>query len=171
MQTMLRAAIMLAVLVGLPAAWVYYGPLPPQAQAAVDRVVATAKEAVEWDRWMVAAESRVAPPPNLPFRTVSAVAPPAQPAATPPSPPPVASLADRVEPLLAQLRGWGATEYRLEPWGDGRRHFRFSCAMPIVEGATATQLFEAVADNPLESVERVAADVAAWRTASMTAMR
>jgi hypothetical protein len=170
MQTMLRAAIMLAVLVGLPAAWVYYGPLPPQAQAAVDRVVATAKETLEWDRWMAAAESRIAPP-SVPLRTVSAAAPLAQPAATPPSPPPVASLAERVEPLLAQLRGWGATEYRLEPWGDGGRHFRFSCAMPIVEGAAATQLFEAVADNPFASVERVAADVAAWRTASMTAMR
>ena len=37
---------MLAVLVGLPAAWVYYGPLPPRAQRVVDRFVAAAKEAI-----------------------------------------------------------------------------------------------------------------------------
>jgi hypothetical protein len=170
MQTMLRAAIMLAVLVGLPAAWVYYGPLPSQAQAAVDRVVATAKEAVEWDRWMATAESRVAPPVGAPVRTVSALTPSA-PAAAIPAPTPAPSLAQRVEPLLAQLRGWGATEYRLEPWGDGGRHFRFSCAMPIVAGAAATQMFEAVAADPCASIERVAADIAAWRTANMTAMR
>jgi hypothetical protein len=170
MQTMLRAALMLAVLVGLPAAWVYYGPLPPQAQRAVDRVVATAKEAVEWDRWMTAADSRVsqraAPAAGVPVRTMSVVTPQAEPAAAP-----APSLADRVEPRLAQLRGWGAAEYRLEPWGDGGRHFRFWCAMPIVEGAAATQLFEAVAADPQWAVERVAADVAAWQAAKLTAMR
>jgi hypothetical protein len=170
MQTMLRAATMLAVLVGLPAAWVYYGPLPPQAQAAVDRVVATAKEAVEWDRWMATADSTVAhlapPVASVPIRAVRAVTPQAQPVAAP-----TPSLAERVEPLLAQLRGWSAAEYRLEPWGDGGRHFRFWCAMPIVDGAAATQLFEAVAADPQAAVERVAADVAAWQAAKLTAMR
>ena len=32
MVTAIRATVMLAVLVGLPAAWVYYGPLPDHAQ-------------------------------------------------------------------------------------------------------------------------------------------
>jgi hypothetical protein len=169
MQTMLRAAIMLAVLVGLPAAWIYYGPLPPQAQAAVDRMVAAAKDAVEWDRWMTKSDARVAPPAVLvPLHTVSAVAPPAQPAAVPD---PASSLAERVEPLLVQLRGWGAAEYQLEPWGVGGRHYRFWCTMPIAESSAATQLFEAVAAEPQAAVERVAADVAAWQASKLTAMR
>ena len=32
MPVVMRATIMLLILVGLPAAWVYYGPLPPNAQ-------------------------------------------------------------------------------------------------------------------------------------------
>ncbi|HYO24096.1 MAG TPA: hypothetical protein VEQ85_04025 [Lacipirellulaceae bacterium] len=54
MTTMLRAAIMLAALVGLPAAWMYYGPLPPEAQRTVDRFIAATKEAVGWDQWTAA---------------------------------------------------------------------------------------------------------------------
>ena len=50
MATTLRGFVMLAVLVGLPAAWLYFGPLPKNAQRVVDRVVAAAKEAVGWDK-------------------------------------------------------------------------------------------------------------------------
>ena len=48
MATLFRAAVMLSVLVGLPAAWIYYGPLPTGAQRVVDRFVAIAKEATGW---------------------------------------------------------------------------------------------------------------------------
>ena len=48
MASLMRALLMIVVLVGLPAAWVYYGPLPPQAQRVVDRFVDVAKSAVGW---------------------------------------------------------------------------------------------------------------------------
>jgi len=49
MATAFRAIVMLVVLVGLPAAWVYYGPLPPAAMGVIQRTVATAKQSVGWD--------------------------------------------------------------------------------------------------------------------------
>jgi hypothetical protein len=132
-------------------------------------VVAAAKDAVEWDRRMTADQGSTTPAlVRAPIRTVSPVTPPAQrTAATTPA----TGLADQVEPVLVQLRDWGAAEYRLEPWGDGGRHFRFWCTMPIFDGAAATQLFDAVAAEPRACIERVAADVVEWRAAAMTAMR
>jgi len=59
MATAFRAIVMLAVLVGLPAAWVYYGPLPPSAMGVIQRTVATAKQSLGWKdqgsptRWTV----------------------------------------------------------------------------------------------------------------------
>ena len=35
-------------LVGLPAAWIYYGPLPQGAQRVVDRFVEVARDAIGW---------------------------------------------------------------------------------------------------------------------------
>jgi hypothetical protein len=48
MATSFRAIVMLLVLVGLPAAWVYYGPLPPEAMGVIQRTVATAKSTLGW---------------------------------------------------------------------------------------------------------------------------
>lgn len=48
MATAFRAIVMLVVLVGLPAAWVYYGPLPPAALGVIQRTVATAKQSLGW---------------------------------------------------------------------------------------------------------------------------
>jgi hypothetical protein len=48
MATLFRAAVMMSVLVGLPGAWIYYGPLPSSAQRVVDRFVTIAKEATGW---------------------------------------------------------------------------------------------------------------------------
>jgi len=59
MATAFRAIVMLVVLVGLPAAWVYYGPLPPSAMGVIHRTVATAKQSLGWKdqssptRWTV----------------------------------------------------------------------------------------------------------------------
>ena len=44
MTEFFRATVMLATLVGLPAAWVYYGPLPHGAQKVVDRFVDVARD-------------------------------------------------------------------------------------------------------------------------------
>lgn len=48
MVTFFRATVMLTVLVGIPAAWVYYGPLPPEAMGMFQRTVATAKQSIGW---------------------------------------------------------------------------------------------------------------------------
>ena len=49
MATAFRATVMLVVLVGLPAAWVYYGPLPPEAMGVIERTIASAKHSIGWD--------------------------------------------------------------------------------------------------------------------------
>lgn len=48
MATVFRAAVMLVVLVGLPAAWVYYGPLPPATMGVIQRTVASAQTILGW---------------------------------------------------------------------------------------------------------------------------
>jgi hypothetical protein len=169
MATTLRALVMLSVLVGLPAAWIYYGPLPPQAQRVVDRVVGAAKEAIGWNR-PLADHARAA----AVVKYESATAPVwigAQPTATPLAeappllePKPV-TFAERVEPLLARLRQLGAVAYDLELWGDGGKLYRFHCEMPLGAGAELTQQFEAVAQDPQQSVEQVVAQVSEWQLA------
>lgn len=181
MATLFRAAAMLSVLVGLPGAWIYYGPLPTGAQRVVDRFVAIAKEATGWK------ETEAKPAPTWDFTKSSPIVgeglaenpggmnPPARYAEPPslqiggalplPEPPPVkapSTLAERVEPLLTQLRQFGVAEYALERWGGDGKLYRFHCEMPIAGGAL-TQQFEAVASNPEASVEQVVAEVSKWR--------
>ena len=48
MAVFVRAVIMLVTLVGLPAAWIYYGPLPAGPQKVVDRFVEVARNALGW---------------------------------------------------------------------------------------------------------------------------
>jgi hypothetical protein len=183
MATLFRATVMLSVLVGLPGAWIYYGPLPTGAQRVVDRFVAIAKETTGWKE----AEAKPAPTwdftksapivaeglgensggMNLPARYVDA--PPLQFGSALPLPEPTpatvpSTLAERVEPLLTQLRQFGVAEYALERWGGDGKLYRFHCEMPI-GGGSLTQQFEAVAANPEASVEQVVAEVSQWRLA------
>jgi hypothetical protein len=167
MVTAIRAAIMLTVLVGLPAAWVYYGPLPDSAQRVVDRFVATAKEAVGWKESSPTA--RIGSPASVSFdQEAAAFAAAPSPAASTvqshmPQPAAAPTLAERVEPLLTKLRELGVAEYALEPWGGEHRLFRFHCEMPLADGGQATEQFEAIAADPQASIEQVVADVAAWQ--------
>jgi hypothetical protein len=164
MATTIRAAIMLGVLVGLPAAWMYYGPLPNNAQRVVDRFVAAAKEAVNWEKHFK---------PSAGTEAKAAAAAPALENGTPPlaaeqAPLPgtgdrSATLAEHLEPLLARLRDLGAAEYALEPWGAEQRMFRFRCEMPLGGGPQSTEQFEAIAADPRASIERVVADVSTWQ--------
>jgi hypothetical protein len=163
MTTTVRAAIMLAVLVGLPSAWMYYGPLPPQAQCVADRFVASAKEAINWEKLTAPPEAMIPP-------AAAAGGAPIAPQITP-AVAPAPSLAQQVEPLLVRLRQWGAAEYQLEPWGADARLFRFSCEMPLAGGSPAMQQFEAVAAQPQASIAQVVADVGSWRTTQLTVMR
>ena len=192
MATLFRATVMLAVLVGLPGAWIYYGPLPTGAQKVVDRFVAIAKEATGWEKeaaaapptWDFTKSAPMAPPvgeapafdPAVspaavaatpaaalpiapPLQDPSRAAPPLEPA---PAPAPV-TLAERVEPLLTQLRQLGVAEYALERWGGDGKLYRFHCEMPLGAGAELTQQFEAVTADPQASVEQVVAEVSRWR--------
>jgi hypothetical protein len=162
MVTAIRAAIMLTVLVGLPAAWVYYGPLPHGAQRVVDRFLAAAREAVGWD-------VSDAPPATATVSTPIANTPDPQFTALPaPAPAPSQpTLAQQMEPLLVQLRQLGVAEYALEPWGQGGRLFRFHCEMPLAADGAATEQFEAIAADPQASVEQVVADVSSWHAARL----
>jgi hypothetical protein len=172
MVTAIRATVMLAVLVGLPAAWVYYGPLPDRAQRVVDRFVAAAKEAVDWKNGRARAPKPAAPAATAP-KFAAATAPLSigavtTPAAATPSPMPAPAsptLAERMEPLLAELKKYGVAEYALEPWGAERRLFRFHCEMPIGGSDKVTEQFEAVAADPQTSIAQVVADVTSWRAA------
>lgn len=169
MVTAIRAAIMLTVLVGLPAAWIYYGPLPDRAQRVVDRFVAAAKDATGWkESTPLAARQTPAPTTALFEQTAASIvsAPTSVQISTSPTPAPKPaaepSLGERVEPLLVKLRALGVAEYALEPWGGEQRLFRFRCEMPLAGGGQATEQFEAVAADPRASIEQVVADVTAW---------
>jgi len=180
LRVWLRAAVMLATLVGLPAAWVYWGPLPPEAQRVVDRWIERAKTSFrwqaerQWTAWLAPATqprsptaSRHAPPPWI--RAVPASRNlPAAPAvrrggddASSPQPEQVADL----EPLLEALRGLGAAEYELQHWGSSGRLYRFRCAMALNASDEHTQHFEAVAEDPRMSVAQVLSEATQWRHA------
>jgi hypothetical protein len=161
---------MLSVLVGLPAAWIYYGPLPPEGQRVVDRVVSAAKDAVGWNKSETESSEAGAKAAEAPAWSIDA------PVAAPPIAPPLVtpvvateptaarrpSFQEQVEPLLAQLRHFGVIEYALERWGDGGKLYRFRCEMPLVASDQFTQQFEAVAADPQVSVEQVVAEVSQW---------
>src|SRR5688572_25462682 len=167
MATFFRALVMLSVLVGLPAAWIYYGPLPPQGQRVVDRVVSAAKEAVGWNAPATQSSDAKANADEAPAWSIGAptAAPPlvTPVVATEPAPAKPPSFQEQVEPLLAQLRQFGVIEYALERWGDGGKLYRFRCEMPLGASDQFTQQFEAVAADPQVSVEQVVAEVSQWQ--------
>lgn len=189
MATLFRAAVMMSVLVGLPGAWIYYGPLPSSAQRVVDRFVTIAKEATGWKSAEPAAKPAwdftksepivgelktagmhpAAHQGQLPPSQVASALAPAFGSALPPVEPPPepaapATLVERVEPLLQQLRQLGVAKYDLERWGGEGKLYRFHCEMPI-SGGSLTQQFEAVTGDPEASVEQVVTEVSQWRLA------
>jgi len=180
MSTSFRAGVMLSVLVGLPAAWVYYGPLPPNAQRVVDRIVDAAKEAAGWEEPAPnRGEALAAEAPGFVIggemadtdsTSLAAAAAPANPIVPLPAPGNNAASAgwaarQGIEPLLERLRQLGAATYALEPWGAEKKMFRFRCEMPLAESDTMTQQFEAIAADPAASVQQVVAEVSSWQVA------
>jgi hypothetical protein len=168
MAVFFRAVVMLAVLVGLPAAWIYYGPLPPGAQRAVDRVVEVVRDTMGWQQPTTdASVPKAAPRYNVAAAESPKISTPT--ANLPPTPlqamPTSTGLAEQVKPLLEELRALGSTEYSLEPWGPEGAFFRFCCAMPLVaQDKHFTQQFEAVAETPRASIEQVVGEVTRWKT-------
>ena len=173
MKELFRAAIMLSVLVGLPTAWMYYGPLPPSAQKVVDRVVEVVKDATGWqqphcDSFDDKTAPRFAqePLPTAPVVTPATnFAPPVTEAAPPV---PAANLQQQLAPLLQQLQAFGPTDYSLEEWGTTGEFFRFRCAMPLGVQQGMTRQFEAVAKSPADCVRQVIAEIAQWKNSGGT---
>ena len=190
MVVFFRAIVMLAVLVGLPAAWIYYGPLPSGAQRAVDRALEVVRNATGWQQptaetvaTKAAPRFNVAAAPAPKFSSHSARSQSAQTQSSgllPTTPMPMAQtgtiptatgLAEQMEPLLERLRALGSTEYSLEPWGREGEFFRFRCAMPLAHNRHVTQQFEAVAETPRASIEQVVSEVTRWQTARLDQQR
>ncbi|NOY41450.1 MAG: hypothetical protein GXP26_06395 [Planctomycetes bacterium] len=172
MAVLLRAIVMLVVLVGLPAAWVYYGPLPPRAQSVVDRVVDVAKSVLGSEQ-ATAPDIRTVATPYFDPAVIPAVA--IETAETPVFATEVASpttaaptLQEKLSPLLQQLRTLGTTEYALEKWGNDGQLYRFRCAMPLAQSEQHTQQFEAFHAQPDEAIQQVLAEVSTWQTARLS---
>jgi len=178
MAVSMRAMVMLLVLVGLPAAWVYYGPLPPQAQSVADRAIELAQDALGWERSPSTEATISAPRYNTDVAAEPLFEPTNSMAAARENP--NSSVASRlaeqvepllgrqqVEPLLGRLRELGVSQYSLEKWGNAGQMYRFCCAMPLAQSDEATRQFEAVSKNPQASIEQVVAEVALWQTARL----
>lgn len=176
MKELFRATVMLAILVGLPAAWIYYGPLPPEAQKVVDRVVEVVKDATGWQQPYddLQAEKSApryaqAPPAYAPTAPQTVAAPVVQPAAiTPgetaqPTHLPEPSLDQQLAPLLGQLQQLGPSGYSLHAWGNEGQYYRFCCEMPVAGESGFAQHFEAVAESPGASIQQVTAEIAQWK--------
>ena len=168
MALILRAAVMLVVLVGLPSAWVYYGPLPEGAQKFVGRMVEICKEALSGEknkhprnsgitapRYENAAESLQSDPhfTTASFQTIAE------------EPLQNDTLHDQLEPHLSVLRKMGASQYSLEDWGKDEQLIRFCCAISLGKNQELTRQFEAVAEDSLAAVRQVVGEVSSWQNA------
>jgi hypothetical protein len=67
------------------------------------------------------------------------------------------------QPLLDRLTQSGVRDHQLEPWGSRGELVRFSCSVPWANSPAYSRHFEAVAASPQEAIERVAAEIEAWR--------
>jgi hypothetical protein len=181
MAVFFRALVMLVTLVGLPAAWIYYGPLPAGPQKVVDRFVEVAKDALGWksNQTVNAVHGLDKTPPRyeevLPTpaenQAVSRASYQGQPApvrlasaseAVRPVTLENQDLKQQIEPHLNVLRQMGAANYSLEEWGGG---YRFKCAVSLGNNVDFTRHFEAINADPLATVRQVVGEVTAWQNA------
>lgn len=158
MPVFLRAIVMLAVLVGLPAGWAYFGPLPPSAQRVVDRVVDSAKGLIGTGQEATPALDLKSAPT---FDQLTDVSQSQQPQAADSA----TATPSEFASLLEQLRSLGAAEYRLQKWGQDGQLYRFRCEMPLAESTEVTRHFEAVGSDPVASIAQVVGEVALWYNA------
>jgi hypothetical protein len=181
MTVFVRALVMLVTLVGLPAAWVYYGPLPEGAQRVVDRFVEVAQDALGWkhpatvdslemhktparfneilptppDGPVVSQAKYEGGRPHVELAGATAIQP-TGPAAAP------ANQQGEMEMHLTLLKKLGVAQYALEKWGAG---YRFKCAVPLGDNPDFTQQFEAIDADPLATVRQVVGEVTSWQNA------
>jgi len=185
MATVLRATVMLTALVGLPAMWVYYGPLPSGAQRMVDRVVDGAKSSCGWDPPASQGDPAIAAPmlPRTANRSMANVAERSTPRVkvesnfslvsstgplvqeTLPTSPEETGIRAQLRPHLSLLRALGTTEYTLETWGAEGQLYRFRCEIPLDSGEACLRRFEAVNADPLAAVRQVVGEATGWQNA------
>lgn len=168
MAVCLRALVMLAVLVGLPTAWIYYGPLPPSGQRVFDRIVEVAKESLGWNGPLQAENHLISAPhfehaPQTPL-SLAGQSDAENFASFTPVDVEEKPMPAQVEPLLEKLRSLGAAEYTLEKWGIDGQLYRFCCSMPLKHSDALTRHFEAVAGDPLTSIQEVVEEVGGWHS-------
>jgi hypothetical protein len=70
----------------------------------------------------------------------------------------------RMSGLLSRLEQLGGAEPKLAPWGSSGHLYRFCCRAALADSPTYSRHFESVAEEPSQAVERVVAQVEAWRT-------
>lgn len=192
MAVFLRALVMLVTLVGLPAAWVYFGPLPPGPQRVIDRFMDVARNALGLEQNAGACEQRnlgVAPrfqeevpidkqdeAPSFEGNTdvsgdsqislVSAALPQKPAAATRIVESAHAHLAEELEPHLSLLRSLEAVDYKLEQWGATGKQYRFSCSIPLGTNDAFTRHFDAISTDPVAAVREVVGEITSWQNAN-----
>lgn len=180
MNVFFRAVVMLATLVGLPAAWVYYGPLPQNAQRIVDRFVQVARDALGGesplptnfaDQRAMKTAPRYGEPtptghqltqPQTDFRASPVQLVSAESMVPLPSVEPTPAIDDEMQTHLSVLKSLGVAQYALERWGQG---YRFKCEIPLGGNVDFTQHFEAVDADALATVRQVVGEVTSWQNA------
>ena len=155
MATTLRATVMLVILVGVPAAWIYLGPLPMEAQQVVTRLITTVKNRLGMVPLAVPGQPKISAPrfdiPVSPEKNFLD------------SELDTARIMSDVELELEQLRSMGVAEYALESWGRRGNLYRFHCIMPIGPSDNLTTQFEAVNEDPRVSVRKVLHEAVCWQ--------
>ncbi len=72
---------------------------------------------------------------------------------------------DRFSEIGQRLRRLGATYVLLETLGNDMQTYRFLCMMALGGDPSCTRLFEATSSSPLQAMDRVLAEVEAWKAA------
>jgi hypothetical protein len=76
----------------------------------------------------------------------------------------------RYREITSKLRELGAAYHRLETWEGDRKVYRFQCALSAEaseDGDGEYRTFEATGTEPADAMERVLADVRAWRNGGL----
>jgi hypothetical protein len=71
-----------------------------------------------------------------------------------------------LEALYGRLEALGATVLRLEKEQAHPARYRFRCELPLPGSPGYSRFFQALDAEPAKAVQRVLADVEAWRSAA-----
>ena len=72
---------------------------------------------------------------------------------------------ERFTEIQQRFRHLGATYTLLETWGDQGQLYRFYCRIGMAGSSTYSRYFEATDEDPLGAMDKVLAQVEAWRSA------